>query len=86
MMYHKALLFHDHDIAAQILNAKGGRKQRALGRRVHDFDDDIWAANRSRIVRNGNILKFSQNAELSQALLETGDREIVEVRGQENAP
>ncbi|KAH0564859.1 hypothetical protein GP486_001753 [Trichoglossum hirsutum] len=78
MMYHKAVLFHDPDIAAQILNAKGGREQRALGRKVHDFDQDIWAANRSRIVRDGNILKFSENAKLRQTLLETGDRELVE--------
>jgi ribA/ribD-fused uncharacterized protein len=83
MMYHKALLFNDPAIAAQILDAQGGRAQRALGRKVHDFTEEAWAANRSRIVENGNRLKFSQDPELKQILLGTGDREIVEVRARE---
>ncbi|KAI9786593.1 MAG: hypothetical protein M1839_006142 [Geoglossum umbratile] len=78
MMYHKAILFNDPTIAAQILHAQDGRKQRALGREVHDFTEDAWAANRSRIVQSGNLLKFSQNPGLKQVLLATGDREIVE--------
>ncbi|KAH0542704.1 hypothetical protein FGG08_002939 [Glutinoglossum americanum] len=78
MMYHKAILFDDPSIATQILGARTGRKQRALGRQVHDFDESTWSKNRSRIVQSGNLLKFSQDEELKRILLETGDREIVE--------
>ncbi|KAI9771672.1 MAG: hypothetical protein M1840_001888 [Geoglossum simile] len=78
MMYHKALLFSDPDVATQILRAQGGRAQRALGRKVHNFTEEAWAANRLRIVQDGNCLKFSQDPDLKQILLATGDREIVE--------
>ncbi|KAI9847908.1 MAG: hypothetical protein M1837_001425 [Sclerophora amabilis] len=78
MMRGKALLFNDPDIAQQVLGTTNPRTQRSLGRQVQNFDDKVWAENRSEIVKQGNYLKFTQDVELKQMLLDTGDREIVE--------
>jgi ribA/ribD-fused uncharacterized protein len=79
MMYHKALLFNDVDIAEDILaSADDPKAVKALGRKVKGFDGEVWDKNKFNIVVNGNREKFRQNAELRQFLLSTGDREIIE--------
>ncbi|TQS32440.1 hypothetical protein Golomagni_07242 [Golovinomyces magnicellulatus] len=60
MMYHKAMLFNDSDVAAQVLTAKHPRQVKALGRAVSNFDEQIWEENRDSIVLQGNILKFTR--------------------------
>lgn len=75
MMYSKALLFNDPDTAAEIMKTTNPSTQRALGRRVQNFNDVAWAKNRSRIVEEGSYWKFKKDP---SRLLETGDREIVE--------
>lgn len=79
MMYHKALLFKDNHIAQQILKCtKNPKKAKALGRKVKNFDSVIWNANCERIVYEGLLLKFEQNADLKKHLLSTHDRLLVE--------
>ena len=78
MMWRKAILFHDPGTAERILAADHPRVARDLGRRVKNFDQATWEANRSRIVVDGNALKFAQHAELTTFLLGTGDRVLVE--------
>jgi ribA/ribD-fused uncharacterized protein len=79
MMYHKALLFNDIDVANEILACTNDPKTiKALGRKVKGFDDKTWNANKFTIVVDGNREKFNQNPELRQLLLETGTREIIE--------
>ena len=78
MMYGKAVLFGDADIAAQILESTVPRQHKALGRKVHNFSDSVWKANREKIVADGSRAKFTQNPELRQALLETAGTELVE--------
>lgn len=83
MMYHKAVLFEDFNTAQQIMLATTPRKQKALGRQVKNFDGKQWDAHRERIVENGNWNKFCNSKDgtkLKDMLLETGDRELVEVR------
>ena len=83
MMYQKALLFEDKDIAEEILAAEHPKDQKALGRIVKNFDNKKWNANRELIVEEGNWYKFTRakqgGEELRRRLLETGDRELVEV-------
>ncbi|KAL7941217.1 hypothetical protein V8C42DRAFT_335664 [Trichoderma barbatum] len=60
MMYQKAILFNDQASATKIL--KRGlhpRKVKALGRKVTNFSEQTWDANREDIVRKGNHLKFT---------------------------
>jgi ribA/ribD-fused uncharacterized protein len=78
MMYHKALLFNDSIIADQILKCRTPGEAKALGRKVSNFDEDIWNSHRMKIVIEGNRLKFSQNEKLKTFLLNTKQRVIVE--------
>ena len=79
MMYHKALLFNDHTIAAEILfSTSDPQTVKALGRKVHNFDEKTWNANKYEIVLRANREKFKQNEKLRKVLLETGTRELVE--------
>ncbi|KAL3420749.1 DUF1768-domain-containing protein [Phlyctema vagabunda] len=82
MMHQKALLFSDADVAARILLAETPKEQKALGRQVKNFDEDIWIANRLRIVTEGSYHKFmhglQDNTDLRDKLLATENRELVE--------
>lgn len=78
MMASKALLFGDKEIRNKILNCNDPHHIKALGRNVHGFDQKIWDKFKFPIVLNGNWLKFSQNKDLRNFLLSTGDDVIVE--------
>ena len=70
MMYRKALLFEDDDMADQILRCRNNpRVVKALGRQVRDFDQDTWASQRLNIVTQGNRLKFQQNEDIKLQLM-----------------
>ena len=71
MMYQKALLFNDMDIAEQILNTSNVGKIKALGRSVKNYEDIIWNGMRQIIVYEGLIEKFQQNDDLKEKLLAT---------------
>lgn len=76
MMYHKAMLFGDKKVAEQILGTTNQKIIKSLGRKVRKFDEEVWRANRERIVYEGNLLKFS--GKLKQTLLDTGYTTLVE--------
>lgn len=78
MMYHKAVLFDDLEIAKEILRTNHPSDIKKLGRLVKGFNQRIWDENKYRIVLNGNLLKFTQNPGLKVELLETGNRILVE--------
>src|SRR5262249_34830501 len=78
MMYGKAILFGDAEAATAILESPSPRQQKALGRNVRSFSEAIWKAHRERIVGDGSRAKFTQNAALRAALLETAGTELVE--------
>lgn len=78
MMYQKAMLFDDTKIASKILNTEFAGKAKEYGRCVADFDQKVWDEEKIGIVRLGNLLKFTQNGELEQILVDTGDRILVE--------
>jgi ribA/ribD-fused uncharacterized protein len=78
MMYRKAKLFNDDESAQKILDAVHPSDQKALGRGVKNFNRDIWDEHCFSIVYDGNYAKFTQNEDLKQQLLATGDKTIVE--------
>jgi ribA/ribD-fused uncharacterized protein len=78
MMYGKAVLFGDAEMAAKILEADHPRTHKALGRKVRGFDVKVWNRERERIVRAGNHAKFTQNPELRELLLATRGTTLVE--------
>jgi len=78
MMYHKAMLFNDKEIASKILAAEKPREQKNLGRSVKNFNEKIWNENKEQIVYNGNYLKFTQNEDLKEYLKDTNPYQLVE--------
>lgn len=78
MMYKKALLFGDYESAEKIMNTKSPRDQKALGRKVDNYDDEKWVSVCKKIVYDANMAKFTQNEEMLKELMFTGERTIVE--------
>lgn len=78
MMASKARLFNDEKILEKILKVKKPDEIKALGRKISNFNEEIWNKQKYNIVLKGNIAKFSQNKELKQFLISTKDRVLVE--------
>ena len=78
MMYKKALLFEDEEVANAIMRTNNPREQKALGRKVRGFDADVWNAVCRDYVYEANYAKFTQDPNLMEQLMATGDKEIVE--------
>lgn len=69
MMWSKAMLFMDLELAKQILGTEDPKLQKQLGRKVKGFNQNIWDKNKRQIIVKGNFAKFSQNEKLKQELL-----------------
>ncbi len=78
MMYNKAKMFGDIEIALKILHETDPKIHKELGRKVQNFDAVKWDSVADDIVYEGNLAKFSQNEELKETLLSTGNKIFVE--------
>lgn len=78
MMASKALLMGDVKSFNIILNQPNPKKVKALGRKVQNFNPQIWDQYKKLIVKNANLAKFMQNPVLLQQLLETGNAYLAE--------
>ena len=78
MMYKKATFFGDHEMAEKILNSGHPRDAKKLGRKVRNFDKELWDNVAKKVVYDGNYAKFTQNPKLKQKLMETEGTLLVE--------
>lgn len=78
MMANKAALFHDEEIGEKIMNEKHPAAYKKLGRQIKNFDSKTWDGIKYYTVVQGNKAKFSQNKDLKNFLLSTGDAILVE--------
>ena len=78
MMHQKALLFGDSEIAELIMNESNPKEQKKYGRMIKGFDKAAWDKNCLAIVYEGNLAKFTQNAELREQMISTENRIFVE--------
>ena len=78
MMYKKAMLFGDLDIATKIMKTTDPKQIKSLGRRVKNFVEKTWCAHREEIVYNANYYKFSQNPKLKKSIMSKPDVKFVE--------
>lgn len=78
MMYRKSLCFGDMESAEKVMAIDDARAIKALGREVSNYDDRLWNGVRQIVVYEGLLAKFSQNDDLKDQLLATGDTLIVE--------
>jgi hypothetical protein len=60
MMASKARLFNDLGALDQVLQTHDPKIAKGLGRRVNNFQQDVWEANCFDIVVQGTVAKFSQ--------------------------
>jgi ribA/ribD-fused uncharacterized protein len=79
IMYIKAITFNDHKIASKLLSCNEPKEAKRLGRLVQNFDPNIWVRVRNEKVPQILFEKFSQNHELKQWLLSTGDSVLAEI-------
>lgn len=80
MMAEKARAFPGNETLLQnsIMIETNPAAHKKYGRMVVNYDNDIWNRIRKDVVVKGNLAKFSQNQELKDYLLATGDKILVE--------
>jgi len=78
LMASKAALFWDFDKFQMILKADSPRSAKYYGRRVKNYNDNIWSTVRYDVMVDILLAKFGQNLELKEFLLSTGDNILVE--------
>ncbi len=78
MMAEKARLFQDKEIEEQIMSATTPNQFKNLGRKVKNFNQEIWDQKAYDIVVRGNYEKFRQNEHLLKALKSTQSKVLVE--------
>ncbi|MCS3530244.1 NADAR family protein [Chryseobacterium sp. JUb7] len=78
MMAGKAKLFNDNEILERILIAETPNQAKSLGRKVKNFDPQRWNEHKYEIVKQGNLLKFSQHEKFREFLLSTNNRILIE--------
>ena len=78
MMAQKAILFEDEATLSEILNCETPAAAKKWGRKVKNFDTNIWDAHKYELVKKGNFYKFSQEQNLNAFLLQTATKVLVE--------
>ena len=81
IMYRKCKIFGDEISAKAVLATEDTAAQQAIGRKAAGYIGSIWAGMRQMVVLRGLMAKFSQNEDLKQKLLDTGDAYLVECAG-----
>ena len=72
----KAKEFGDTEIEKKMLETPSAKAVKALGRKVKNFQKEVWDAKKQEIMMRGVKAKFVQHPELQKQLLETENREI----------
>ena len=78
MMSEKAKVFKDEEAYQLILSESAPAQIKKYGRQIKNFNDEEWNKHKIKTVVEGNVLKFSQNEDLKEFLIETGDKILVE--------
>lgn len=78
VMWEKAQLFKDDDIAKKILDCKTAKEAKKLGRQVKNFNQKIWDENKVKIYTEHCKAKFTQNSDLKKMLIDTKGKQLVE--------
>jgi ribA/ribD-fused uncharacterized protein len=77
-MYEKAMLFSDVVTAEAIMSAHDSKTQKALGRRITNFDMQVWNDNAIQVVFYGSYAKYTQNRRLGVMLNNTHPNQLAE--------
>lgn len=74
----KAEHFHDDITATKMKVLNDPAQIMKLGKNVKNFKQEEWETECRDVMMTANMAKYSQNPALRQALLDTGDKEILE--------
>ena len=79
-MYHKCLIFDsdNHKLLKKILIEKSAMNIKKYGRKVKNFDENVWNEKRYDIMLNALKLKFEQNEIIKEKLLKTKPKILYE--------
>ena len=77
-MAEKARWFGEEESLKKILQSNTPIEAKKLGRKVSDFQVEIWTQHCYDIVRTGNLHKFSPPPRLKSFLLSSGQQVLVE--------
>ncbi|MCK9446592.1 NADAR family protein [bacterium] len=78
-MYLKALYFNDLETAKNIIKLGSVPKiAKKLGREVKNFNIDKWVVVREDMMRNAILAKFNSDKNLTDQLIATGNKILVE--------
>jgi len=78
LMYQKARLFNDAEIAKRILNSSNPARHHHLGKKVAGFNKQSWQQKCRQFAFDGNYGKFTQNSILLETLLQTEGKNFAE--------
>ncbi len=83
LMYAKAKTFEptNTELHSEILKETNPGKIKKLGRAVANYDDNIWASIRYKVMVQGLKYKFQQNPNLRAQLKSTGTKTLYEASG-----
>ena len=76
-MYQKAKMF-DKTVIPSILSEISPREIQKLGRTINNFNEEEWNQHKLDIMYRGLQLKFGQNRDILDKLLETGNKTLYE--------
>ncbi len=77
-MWYKANFFQDFSSRDAIAKESDPKKCKAIGRQIIGFNELTWSIVSFSFMSYVNYLKYSQNPELKQELLDTETRKLVE--------
>ena len=78
IQYTKAKYCNDHETAERIINTRSALACKKLGYTVQNYNHQGWIDSLEALCTNGIRAKFEQNPPLLRALMNTGDKVIVE--------
>ena len=78
LVYKKALLFNDSEIAHKVFNSSDPKRHRYLGRDVKYFNKSVWQNHCKQFAYDANLAKFSQNKNLKITLSKTLGNSLAE--------
>lgn len=78
MMYEKAIVFEDFNMAEKILETQNVGAIKQYGRQVVNYNDIIWNGIRQIVVYKGLFAKFVQNETLRENLRKTDSAILAE--------
>lgn len=84
MMAQKALLFEDEESFKNIMASSKPKEIKSLGRKVKEFNPTKWNEEKYKIVREGNLAKFTQRHDLRDYLVSTEGKILVEASPYDN--